>query len=188
MAHAESLIRITSIQVETLSLKTASRSPNEPETPRQENGSRANLDETDIGILRHLQENARASFKRIGEDVGVSEATVFVRVKKLQERGIIRGFKAIVDPKGVGKTVTAITLVRAMPRNFLGILDELEKMDEIYEIYDVTGQYSSILKIRAGSTDELSKVIDRIGMVEGVAGTETIIVLRTVKEDTSVKI
>jgi len=146
------------------------------------------LDETDRGILRRLQKDARASFKKIADDIGVSEATVFVRVKKLQEKGVIRGFKAMVDAKAVGKSLTAITLVRAMPRSLPGMLDELKKIDDIYEIYDVTGQYSSILKIRAENTDELSKVIDRIGMVEGVAGTETIIVLRTVKEEPGVKI
>ncbi len=91
------------------------------------------LDETDRRILRALQEDARASFKNIGQSIGVSEATVFVRVKKLQERGVLRGFKAIVDPISVGKTLT-----------------------------------------------------DEIGMIEGVAGTETVIVLRTVKEELGV--
>jgi len=146
------------------------------------------LDETDLGILRRLQKDARSSFKKIADEIGVSEATVFVRVKKLQEKGAIRGFKAIVDAKAVGRSLTAIILVRAMPRSFPGMLDGLKKIDDVYEIYDVTGQYSSIIKVRAANTDELSKVIDRIGMVEGVAGTETIIVLRTVKEDPGVKI
>ncbi len=146
------------------------------------------LDRTDLEILRRLQNEARVSFKRVADEIGVSEATVFVRVKKLQEHHVITGYRTIIDPKAVGKSVTAIILVRAMPRNFLGILDELKKIGDIYEIYDVTGQYSSILKIRVGSTDELSRLIDEVGNVEGVAGTETIIVLRTVKEEAGIKI
>ncbi len=144
------------------------------------------LDETDKKILRALQEDARASFKNIGKSIGVSEATVFVRVKKLQEKGVLRGFKAVVDPISVGKTLTAIMLVRAQPRSLVGMLDALRKMEEIYEIYDVTGQYYSILKIRTDSTEQLSKIIDQIGLIEGVAGTETVIVLRTVKEESGV--
>jgi len=146
------------------------------------------LDETDRRILKQLQSDGRISFKKIGEDVGVSEATVFVRVKKLQARGVLKGFRAVVDPKAVGKTLTAIVLVRAHPQTFPGMLDALKKLDDVYEIYDVTGEYYSILKIRTTGTDELGKIMDEIGMIEGIAGTDTIIVLRTVKEDLGVKI
>ncbi len=146
------------------------------------------LDEVDRKILRELQKDARAAFKTIGKEVGVSEATVFVRVKKLQEKGVLRGFMAIVDPKAVGKNLTAIMLVRANPKSLPGMLDALKRLDDIYEIYDVTGQYYSILKIRTGGTEELSRIIDEIGTIEGIAGTETIIVLRTVKDESSVKV
>jgi Lrp/AsnC family transcriptional regulator for asnA, asnC and gidA len=146
------------------------------------------LDESDRKIMRELQRDARASFKAIAQKIGVSEATVFVRVKKLQEKGIIKGFKAIVDPRTVGKTLTAIVLVRADPKVFAGMLDALKKFDDIYEIYDVTGEYYSILKVRTEGTDELSRIILDIGMIDGVIGTETIVVLRTVKEEITVHV
>lgn len=146
------------------------------------------MDDTDRKILRALQKDARASFKKIGEDVGVSEATVFVRVRKLRENGVLRGFKAVVDPRAVGKGLTAIMLVRANPKSLTGALDALKRLDDIYEIYDVTGQYYSILKVRTESTETLGRIIDEIGTIEGIAGTETIVVLRTVKEESSVKI
>ncbi len=146
------------------------------------------LDDVDRKILRELQTEARGSFREIGKKVGVSEATVFVRVRKLQEKGVLKGFVAVVDPKAVGKPLTAIMLIRARPRSLPRILEGLKKFDDIYEIYDVTGQYYSILKIRTTSTDQLSKIIDEVGMVEGVEGTETIIVLRTVKEESQVKV
>ncbi len=146
------------------------------------------LDDIDRTILRDLQRDGRASFKKIGENAGVSEATVFVRVKKLQEKGIIKSFKAIVEPKAVGKTLTAIVLVRANPKAFPDMLDALKKLDDIYEIYDVTGEYYSILKIRTGGTEDLSKIMDDIGNIDGIAGTESIIVLRTVKEDVGIRV
>lgn len=149
--------------------------------------SQMELDEADHKILRELQRDARISFKTIAQKVGVSEATVFVRVKKMQQGGVIRGYSVIVDPKAVGKNLTAIVLVRATPKAFPGTLDALRKFDEIYEIYDVTGEYYSILKIRTSGTEELGKIMDEVGKIDGIAGTETIIVLRTVKEDFAVR-
>jgi len=146
------------------------------------------LDEVDRKILRDLQLDGRSSFKKIGEDAKVSEATVFVRVKKMQDKGVIKSFKAIVEPKAVGKMLTAIVLVRADPKAFPGMLDALKKLNDVYEIYDVTGQYYSILKIKTTGTDELSKIILEIGNIDGVAGTETMIVLRTVKEEIGIGI
>jgi Lrp/AsnC family transcriptional regulator for asnA, asnC and gidA len=146
------------------------------------------LDEVDKKILRELQRDARLSFKTIAKEIGVSEATVFVRVKKLTQKGVLKGFRAIVEPKAVGKTLTAFILVRAQPKAYPAMLAAIRKLEDVYEIYDVTGQYYSVLKARTSDTDKLSTIIDEIGSVEGVAGTETMIVFRTVKEETSIKI
>jgi Lrp/AsnC family transcriptional regulator for asnA, asnC and gidA len=151
-------------------------------------GKLVGLDDADKKILAELQQDARASFKAIAEDIGVSEATVFVRVKKLKEAGILKGFRAIVDPSAVGKPLTAFILVRAQPKIYQSVLNSLKQVDDIYEIFDVTGQFYSVLKVRTTGTDQLSKIIDEIEKIEGVAGTETIIVLRTVKEETVIKI
>lgn len=178
MRSTESLIKVTSLLKSQLP----------PEANLRAESGLVELDEVDRKILRELQSDARGSFRGIGKKVGVSEATVFVRVRKLQEKGVLKGFMAIVDPKAVGKSVTAIMLIRARPRSFPRILEALKKFDDIYEIYDVTGQYYSILKIRTVSTGQLSQIIDEVGMVEGVEGTETIIVLRTIKEEPGVKV
>ena len=151
-------------------------------------GKLVGLDDADRKILAELQQDARASFKAIAEDIGVSEATVFVRVKKLKEAGILKGFRAIVDPSAVGKPLTAFILVRAQPKIYQSVLNSLKQVDDIYEIFDVTGQFYSVLKVRTTGTDQLSKIIDEIEKIEGVAGTETIIVLRTIKEETVIKI
>jgi len=146
------------------------------------------LDEADKQILRELQRDARVSFKTIAKEIGMSEATVFVRVRKLKDAGVIKAFRAVVDPKAIGKTLTAFVLVRAMPKAFPGMLNALKKLDDIYEIYDVTGQYYSIVKLRTTGTDGISKILDEIGTIEGVAGTETLIAMRTIKEETAIKI
>ena len=146
------------------------------------------LDDVDRKILRKLQEDARISFKEIAKEVGTSEATVFVRVKKLQKSGVIKGFRAILNPQSVGKQVTAFALVKAEPKSYPRMLAQLMNLEDICEIHDVTGAYYSILKMRTTNSEQLAEILDKIGEIEGVAGTETVIVLRTIKEETSVKL
>ena len=146
------------------------------------------LDEVDKKILRRLQEDARISFKEIAKEVGTSEATVFVRVKKLRKSGVIKGFRAILNPSSVGKHVTAFALVKAEPKSFPRMLAQLMDFEDICEIHDVTGAYYSILKLRTSTSEELAEILDKIGQIEGISGTETVIVLRTIKEETSVKL
>jgi len=145
------------------------------------------LDDVDRQILNLLQDDARRSFKEIAEEAKVSEATVFVRVKKLMKNSVIKSYKAIVDPKQVGKGTLAFVMLKANPNVYTKVLPTLVDMDEIYEIYDVTGAYYAILKIRTSSTEELATIIDKIGMIEGITGTETTVVLRSIKEEIAIK-
>ena len=145
------------------------------------------LDDVDRHILNLLQDDARRSFKEIAQEVKVSEATVFVRVKKLMKNSVIKSYKAIVDPKQVGKGTLAFVMLKANPNVYTKVLPTLVNMDEIYEIFDVTGAYYAILKIRTSSTEELATIIDKIGMIEGITGTETAVVLRSIKEEIAIK-
>ena len=145
------------------------------------------LDDVDRQILNLLQDNARRSFKEIAEEAKVSEATVFVRVKKLMKNSVIKSYKAIVDPKQVGRGTLAFVMLKANPNVYTKVLPTLVNMDEIYEIFDVTGAYYAILKIRTSSTEELAAIIDKIGMIEGITGTETAVVLRSIKEEIAIK-
>ncbi len=144
------------------------------------------MDKTDRIILTKLQKDARRSFKKIADEINVSEATVSLRVKKLQESGIIKGFKAILDPSLVGKSTTAIMMLKADPKLYNRVLQNLLRMSEVCEIYDVTGPYYTIIKIRAKNTEELTKIIDKIGSINGINVTETSVVLRTIREDASI--
>jgi len=146
------------------------------------------IDSTDRIILNMLQDNARIAFKRIAEKIGVSEATVFVRVKKLREKGVIRRFTTIISPELLGKSLTAFVLINTDPKKLEDVLSTLSSMDDVYEAYDVTGTYYAIVKIRTENREKLAAIIDQIGMIDGVTRTETAIVLRCMKEETRIKI
>ncbi|MEM0024391.1 MAG: Lrp/AsnC family transcriptional regulator [Thermofilaceae archaeon] len=146
------------------------------------------LDEIDRGLLRILQENAKTPYSKISKELGISEATVHLRIRKLVKQGVIKRFQAIVDPEKVGKDVVAIIALTVDPRRYESVLEKLKAMPDVYSIYDVTGEYYTILKVRVGSKEELTRVLDEIGRVEGVESTRTMFVLRVIKEETRVRI
>jgi Lrp/AsnC family transcriptional regulator for asnA, asnC and gidA len=146
------------------------------------------LDNIDRVILETLQDDARTALRKIAEKTGVSEATIFARVKKLQEKGVIKRFTALVSPELLGKSLTAFVLINTNPKSLQTVLASLKGMNDVYEAYDITGSFYAIAKIRASSREELAKLIDQIGLIDGVTSTETAIVLRCIKEETRVKI
>lgn len=146
------------------------------------------IDDVDREIIRMLQEDARVSFRKIAEKLNVSEATIFTRVKKLLKKNVIKGFTAIVSPEKVGKNITAFVLINADPKKLHNVLEALSRMNDVYEVYDVTGSYYALAKIRTEDQNKLANIIDNIGMIDGVISTETALVLRSVKEEVRIKI
>lgn len=146
------------------------------------------LDDIDKIILKILQANARTPYTKIAKAAGVSEATVHLRVRRLKDLKVIKGLHAVVNPLAVGKGLIAITLLKTDPLKHEKVLNELKKLEDIYEVYDVTGEHDAILKIRASSKEELARIIDKIGAIAGVSSTQTMIVLKTIKEECGVRI
>jgi Lrp/AsnC family transcriptional regulator for asnA, asnC and gidA len=146
------------------------------------------LDEVDRKILEILQRNARTPLKRIASALGVSEGTVHIRLRRLIANGIIKGFYTILDEEKLGYTVKAIVALKADPSVYSRILESLKEIDGVTEIYDVTGEYYAILKVKTTSREELASIIDRIGSIKGVQSTSTMIILRTIKEDPTLKV
>lgn len=148
----------------------------------------AEIDDIDKEIIRMLQDDARISLRKIAERLNVSETTIFIRIKKLLEKNVIKRFTAIVSPEALGKKITAFILINADPKKTHKVLDTLSKMDDVYEVYDVTGSYYAIVKVRTEDQNKLAKIIDEIGLIDGVISTETALVLRSIKEENRIKI
>jgi len=148
----------------------------------------ADIDDLDKLIITVLQDNARTPFSKIAKEAGMSEATIFLRVRRLQQIGVLKAFRAIVSPTKIGKSLTAFILVRADPRKYNEVLNVVRTLEEITEAYDVTGPYYLILRVDVSNKEALAKVIDHLGAVEGVSSTETAIVLKEVKENVGIKI
>ncbi|ALV63061.1 Transcriptional regulator, AsnC family [Thermococcus sp. 2319x1] len=142
------------------------------------------LDEIDKEILRVLQKNSRTPLREISKRVGLAESTVYERIKKLKEKGIIKKFTIILDPESLGFHLLAFILIKAKAGKYAEVAGKLITYPEIVEIYETTGDYDMILKIRTRSSEELNDFLDRIGEIEGVVATHTMVVLKIHKETT----
>ncbi len=141
------------------------------------------LDDIDISILKHLQQYGRAQRNQIAEMVGLSVPSVSERMRKLEERGLITGYKAILDSKEFHFDITAFMFVQVDGSenysNFVGCASE---EPQILECHSITGDGSHFLKVRTKNTSSFERLLSRIQAWEGVSKTRSNLVLSTFKE------
>jgi Lrp/AsnC family leucine-responsive transcriptional regulator len=143
------------------------------------------LDEIDVKLLTMLQADGRVSQHDLAEAVGLSSPATGERLRKLEERGVIRGFTAIIDPKLLGFDVTAFIAVGIDGSRFYrDFVERAQAHPEIQECHAVTGQGSHLLKIRTGDTSTLEHLLAELQSWPGVNFTTTSIVLSALKEGT----
>ena len=141
---------------------------------------RASLDDTDLAIVRALQANARATYTEIGKAVGLSAASIHERVHRLEDRGVIRGYHAEVDPELLGLSV--LSLVSVLPSDSMDAAATeaaLAGIPQVETAFSVAGEDSHLLVVRTRSIAELSEVLQRLQAIDGVARTRTAVVLAT---------
>jgi len=141
------------------------------------------LDQIDLKILSILQNNGRCHLAEIAKEVDLSSPAVMERVRKLETSGIIKGYQAVLDPKKVGKDVTAFVGVSVAHQKYIdGFAAFMMHQRDVLECHHVTGEESFILKVKTTNTDSLEKLLGDIRSLEGVTGTVTKVVLSSVKE------
>ncbi len=147
------------------------------------------LDDIDITLLEILQKNGRTRRNDLAQAVGLSIPSVSERLRKLEENGVITGYTTFVDPKKVGKDITAfINVTVDSSKHYSSFLDHAKSTDEILEIHSVTGSGTHLIKIRTENTSSLERLLSKIQAWSGVVNTTTSIVLSTMKETTKIKI
>ncbi len=144
----------------------------------------------DMKTLKILMRSGRATWAELGQLLGLSAPSAADRVRKLEERGVIRGYAALVDPASVGHPLTAYVAVSlASHRSRAAFLRAISKMDQVAECHHVAGDDDYLLKVRCHGTQDLDHLLatelkDKLR----VARTRTTIVLSTAKESVRVPI
>jgi Lrp/AsnC family transcriptional regulator, regulator for asnA, asnC and gidA len=148
-------------------------------------GNRSKFDKIDSDILTLLKENSRISFIEMSRRLGVSDATIQFRVKRLKESGIIGKFTVTVNPAAIGYTVAAIMLIEIDADKHDAAKIALSKVPEISEIYSVLGEYDLFIKVWSRSLEEINDLInDKIRSIDGIKDLLEIVVVERVKDET----
>src|SRR5947207_15446157 len=120
------------------------------------------FDETGWHILEALQENARLSFSELGQRVGLSSPAVAERVRRMEDAGIITGYRAEVNTAKIGYPITAIIRISNSPgERCTRLTASTQEIPEVLECHRVTGSDSLIMKIMASSVEHLEALIDQ---------------------------
>lgn len=141
------------------------------------------LDKKDLEVLEILKSHGKWTTQKISKKTLIPVTTVHNRIKKMEAMGIIKGYTAVLDHKKLGKTVSAFILANIKAEHKAGerssaLLEELDKLNEVEEVFAVTGSTDMILKVRVEDTDRLNEfILKNLRNIEGISDTQTLVIL-----------
>jgi Lrp/AsnC family leucine-responsive transcriptional regulator len=119
------------------------------------------LDEINLRLLEELQTDGRIGFAELGRRVGMSAPAVAERVGRLERAGVIRGYRAELDPTALGFPVSAIVRIRPSPGQLQRVRDVAADSPEVAECYRITGDDCYLMRLHLRSIDDLEEILDR---------------------------
>ena len=141
------------------------------------------MDETDLKILKQILSDARSSYRKIGEEIGVSPPTVLSRVQKLEKNRIIRSYSAVLDHEKLGYDLTAIIEVTAVKGKTNEVEEHISIFPNVCAVYYITGLTDMTIIAKFRNRKELSDFIKKDLALPYIERTNSHVVLVTVKED-----
>jgi Lrp/AsnC family transcriptional regulator for asnA, asnC and gidA len=141
------------------------------------------ISELEKKILKSLNENARKSFREVAKEVGTSTTAIYNNVKKMEKSGLLQGYVPAVDEELLGFTLTAIIALRISQGKLFGVYEKILNYPEVREIYDLTGEWDTILVCffkRRRDLDNFLKTKLNIPHIERVT---THVVLNVIKDE-----
>lgn len=148
------------------------------------------MDALDLKIIEHLLISGRVTWAELANILGLSAPSTAERVKKLEEKGVITGYKVNLNYKLLGYSLVAfISLSLSHPKHMADFLNAVNKMNEVEECHHIAGEDDYLLKIRCKDTEELDEFLnEKLKILPGISRTRTTIVLSSSKEGSIKKI
>jgi Lrp/AsnC family leucine-responsive transcriptional regulator len=154
------------------------------------------LDEKDLAILALLQENCRMAAREIAQKIGSPITTVFAKIKRMEQLGIIKEYRAVLNHKKLDFGVTAFILAsfsyrtnKETPLSQRAIAEQISKFPEAQEVHIISGDWDILIKVKDKDVDSVGKfVVDKLRTVKGIEKTLTCMVFDTLKETTAIPI
>ncbi len=154
----------------------------------------AKLDEKDLSILTFIQENSKLTANQIAKKINAPITTVFAKIKRMEEMGIIKEYRAILSPEKLNLATAAFILASVSyrtkddekPITQRDVAEEIARFPEVQEVHIITGDWDLLVKLRAENVEAIGKfVVDNLRRIKGLDKTLTCMVFETVKESTS---
>lgn len=147
-------------------------------------------DEKDLSILRILQKDAKMSIRDISARINLSPTPTHERIKRMEKQGIIKEYTVVVDRKKVNKGMMVICMIALNVHNKKTagkFIEEVGKLKEVVEFYNISGDFDFMLKILAPNMDEFHEFfINKLSEIEGIGQTKSIFVMSSIKESAQI--
>ena len=137
------------------------------------------LDEKDRQLIALLREDARTPTAALARSLGVARMTVVERLKRLEGAGVIGGYTVRLSEEAVRGRMKVHALMRVDPKRGDAVVQALHKIAQIRAVFAISGIFDCMALIEAETTGEIDKVLDAIGSIPGIEGTQSAIVLST---------
>jgi Lrp/AsnC family transcriptional regulator for asnA, asnC and gidA len=141
------------------------------------------IDELDLKIISHLQENGRIPVAELAKRLNQPENTVRYRIERLLKNGVIRRFTALVDPRALGLNVSAAVMFKVDPKKLDQLLEKLTSMKDVTNVYQLSGEWDLIAVIFAKDIQDLHERIEELRRAEGVKEMNVMITTRVIKSE-----
>lgn len=150
------------------------------------------IDEMDREILRLLQQNGRMTNAALAEAVGLTPTPMLQRIKKLEQRGIIRGYRAVIDPLAMGRGLLAYLSVQMTEHKLIthqGFVNAILNFPEVLECHHISGEEDFLLKVLVKDILEYEHfLLHRLTGIPGIARVKTTFVMSSPKMETAIPI
>jgi Lrp/AsnC family transcriptional regulator, leucine-responsive regulatory protein len=123
--------------------------------------SNQNIDSTDLKLLQELQADARVSLAELGRRVGLSAPSVADRMRRLEDSGVIRGYRAEIDPRALGYALGAVIRIRPNARQIPKVAQIAGDTPEVVECQRITGDDCFFMRLHVRDVEHLEEVLDR---------------------------
>ncbi|AZA54945.1 Lrp/AsnC family transcriptional regulator [Chryseobacterium sp. G0201] len=148
------------------------------------------VDEKDLSILRLLQKDAKLSIRDISARINLSPTPTHERIKRMEKQGIIKEYTAILDRKKVNKGMMVVCMIALNAHNksiATKFIEEVSKLKEVVEFYNISGEFDFMLKILAPNMDEFHEFfVNQLSEIEGIGQTKSIFVMNSIKESSQI--
>ncbi|ANF52520.1 AsnC family transcriptional regulator [Chryseobacterium glaciei] len=148
------------------------------------------VDEKDLSILRLLQKDAKLSIRDISARINLSPTPTHERIKRMEKLEIIKEYTAIVDRKKVNKGMMVVCMIALNAHNksvATKFIEQVSKLKEVVEFYNISGEFDFMLKILAPNMDEFHEFfVNQLSEIEGIGQTKSIFVMNSIKESSQI--